>query len=109
MTSDGLTREVGELALIVDLERDTVRLEEGCVPPNMVEFCPDFVDQIREGKGWRATVETQRSAEVVVLHVCPVPLRYRLTGGVDALTGGLPAERVDEDGSLWEVSGDAVR
>lgn len=91
---------LGEVALVHDLERGVVRLEDGCVPPTVIAFCPDLVDRVREGQCRWSTVEVDGRAEVVVMHIVPVPLRYRLTGEKD-LTGGLVAVRVDEEGRLW--------
>lgn len=87
--------------IIVIREADgTRRLEEGSVPPDEVAFSPQLVGLLADGGSPWAWIEVQAGDPVVVMKLCPVELRYRLTGETD-LTGGMVAVRVDEEGRPW--------
>lgn len=76
-------------------------MREGDVPPLVVAFSPGLLVILRRGESpWAGVERDGQGREVVVMRLCPLTLRYRLTGEED-LTGGLVAERIEEDGSLW--------
>jgi hypothetical protein len=89
---------------VIEVVRDIdgkLHLREGDVPPPVVAFSPGLIVCLRRGDSvWAAIERDGQGREVVVMRLCPLALRYRLTGEVD-LTGGMVGERIDEDGELW--------
>ncbi len=72
------------------------------VAPDEVAFQGETLVQIRAGgtAPWCTIELSPDGAETVVMRLCPLTLRYRLTGDIDA-TGSPVARRVDEDGTPW--------
>lgn len=66
-------------------------------PPRFVSWQPPLLDEIRAGNcaPW-CTLD----GDTIIMRLCPVTLRYRLTGETD-IAGGIVAERVDEEGRVW--------
>lgn len=87
---------------IVRLRDGRLILADGCHPPAAAAFTPTLVTELRLGTSPWAEIQNRDGVETVVMKLCDVTLRYRLTGDVD-LSGGLVGVRVDAAGNLWEA------